>query len=74
MRRPFNLEEYNAHPEWKIETRDGRPVRILCTDRKAERSIVALVDELIAMYYFPSGRGNEVLDPDCEDDLFFVTE
>lgn len=42
----FNLEKYLANPERKVVTRDGRPVRILCTDR--ERSfrdypIVALV-------------------------------
>ena len=33
-RKQFNLEEYLAHPEWKVETRDGCPVRIICTDVK----------------------------------------
>lgn len=28
----FNLQEYLAHPERKVVTRDGRPVRIICTD------------------------------------------
>lgn len=28
----FNLQEYLAHPERKVVTRDGRKVRIICTD------------------------------------------
>ena len=28
----FNLQEYLAHPERKVVTRDSRPVRIICTD------------------------------------------
>lgn len=28
----FNLPEYLAHPERKVVTRDGRKVRIICTD------------------------------------------
>ena len=42
----FNLQEYLAHPERKVVTRDGRPVRIICTDRKNHDSmpIIALVE------------------------------
>ena len=42
----FNLEEYLAHPERKVVTRDGREVRIICTDRKNHDSqpIIALVE------------------------------
>lgn len=32
----FSLEEYLAHPKRKIVTRDGRKVRIVCTDRTEE--------------------------------------
>ena len=28
----FNLKEHLEHPEWKVVTREGKPVRILCTD------------------------------------------
>ena len=28
----FNLQEYLAHPERKVVTRDGRKARIVCTD------------------------------------------
>ena len=30
----FNLEEYLANPNRKVMTRNGDPVRIICTDRK----------------------------------------
>ena len=30
--KPFNLEEYLKNPSKKIVTRDGRKVRIICTD------------------------------------------
>ena len=43
----FNLEEYLKNPSKKVVTRDGRNVRISCTDRKSEEQpIVALVSSL----------------------------
>ena len=30
--KPFNLEEYLKNPSRKVVTRDGRDVRIICTD------------------------------------------
>ena len=30
--KPFNLKEYLANPSKKVVTRDGRDVRIICTD------------------------------------------
>ena len=30
--KPFNLEEYLKNPKKKVVTRDGRSVRIICTD------------------------------------------
>ena len=30
--KPFNLEEYLKTPSRKVVTREGRPVRIICTD------------------------------------------
>lgn len=44
--KPFNLEEYLSNPSKKIITRDGRSVRIICTDRRGYTCpIVALVEE-----------------------------
>lgn len=41
----FSLEEYLKNPDKKVITRDGRPARIVCTDRKHERPIIALIKE-----------------------------
>ena len=39
----FNLDEYLKNPSQKIVTRDGREVRIICTDMKSRYKIVGLV-------------------------------
>lgn len=39
----FNLDEYLKNPSRKVVTRDGRNVRIKCTDRKSDYPIVGLV-------------------------------
>ena len=39
----FNLEEYLKNPSQKVVTRDGRNVRIICTDSISANQVVALV-------------------------------
>ena len=39
----FNLDEYLKDPSQKVITRDGRQVRIICTDAKGDEPIVALL-------------------------------
>ena len=39
----FNLEEYLKNPSQKVVTRDGREVRIICTNAKGDEPIIALV-------------------------------
>ena len=41
----FDLEFWKTHPDCKVETRDGKPARIVCTDLldECEQHIVALV-------------------------------
>lgn len=72
----FSLQEYLTNPSQKIVTRDGKPVRILCTDAKTERPIVGLVtyDDTELIYNF-MGDG-KWSDRDEEDnfDLFFDTK
>lgn len=75
----FNLEEYLANPSKKVVTRDGRSVRICCTDRKSEEQpIVALIasltedSEYVGTYrkdgiWSTSGCASEL-------DLFFAPE
>ena len=74
--KPFNLEEYLKNPSRKIVTRDGRNVRIICTDAKGNFPIIALVethnDIEVAIRFSEDGHFyNEVED---SRDLFFATE
>ena len=71
----FNLDEYLKNPSQKVVTRDGREVRIICTDMKSydDYKIVTLVTkndgEEVLLCYRKSGR-----DRYCPDfDLFFAT-
>lgn len=41
----FNLQEYLANPSQKVMTRDGKKVRILCTDMKNKQPVLALITE-----------------------------
>ena len=75
--KPFNLEEYLKDPSRKVVTRDGRPVRILCTDRKGDTPIIALVNDANDGqeygYAFYSD-GKFFRDGADELDLFFAPE
>lgn len=73
----FTVEEYQKNPNRKVITRDGRSVRILCTDQKGtEYSVVALCtmsnESENCYFYFPSGR--MYLSADSCMDLFFAPE
>ena len=74
----FNLGEYLKNPELKVVTRDGRLVRILCTDVKSKPSlpIIALVydaesDTEICQYYHTDGT--LVSGAEYPVDLFFAS-
>ena len=41
----FNLNEYKKNPSQKVMTRDGRKVRIVCTDMKNKQPVLALITE-----------------------------
>ena len=73
----FSLEEYLKNPEREVVTRDGRKVRILCTDRKGDTPIIALVNDANDGqeygYAFYSD-GESFSDEDNELDLFFAPE
>lgn len=40
----FSLEEYLADPSKKVVTRDGKDVRIICTDARGLYPVVALIE------------------------------
>lgn len=75
----FNLEEYLKNPSKKVVTRDGRSVRIRCTDRKSEEQpIVALIcslteDSEYVGTYRKDGRWS-TSGSACELDLFFAPQ
>ena len=75
--KPFSLEEYLANPNRKVITRDGRNVRIVCTDAKQPNPIIALVElpnhyESVILYsktgkFWTNGTSHP-------NDLFFASE
>ena len=72
----FNLDEYLKNPSRKVVTRDGRDVRIICTDRKGKfiKPIVALVYDAENEWedcpsYNSDGKCND--DMESNLDLFF---
>ena len=73
----FNLEEYLANPSMKIVTREGKPVRIICTDAKFEKyQVLALItkkdgQEMLATLD-ASGKFRDGYDSHL--DLFFAPE
>ena len=72
----FNLEEYLKNPSQKIVTRDGRSVRIICTDAKGDEPIIALVYNNIREeenVYTYNRDGIFYKDNDSCLDLFFDT-
>ena len=73
----FNLEKYLANPKRKVVTRDGRNVRIVCTDRQGgNHPILILCSESdgteSCFSCFPNGR--RYVDTDSCVDLFFAPE
>ena len=74
----FNLEKYLANPSRKVVTRDGRNVRIVCTDMKnTSYPIVALITDKevgeFCIEYTPDGKFRD-LNIDYTFDLFFTPE
>ena len=71
----FNLEEYLKNPSRKVVTRDGNPVRIICTDHD---NISYPIIGTIKGYDFPFcfDEDGYVAGSKCDDanDLFFDTQ
>ena len=79
MRKLFNLQAWLKDKSQKVETRDGRSVRLICTDVKAKDGacVIALItndDGEEAYRLFPNGRAFPSESPieDCTD-LFIIT-
>ena len=75
----FDLQEYLKNPNRKVVTRDGRSVRIICTDRIGDLPIIALIhdgiNEFLGTFMQNGVHVDGVLDGlGNERDLFFVPE
>ena len=74
----FNLDEYLKNPSQKVVTRDGREVRIICTDFKSQmnKPIIALIkedeDEENAFNFKENGRWHLPENEESLKDLFFA--
>lgn len=75
--RQFDLDKYLKNPNRKVVTRDGRSVRIVCTDMiGTSYPILAIcrVDPTHDCYYSYTLNGKHNLGVDSCLDLFFVPE
>ena len=74
----FNLEKYLANPSRKVVTRNGRNVRIVCTDRKYKVYPILALEEIPDdnseyVYAFTKDGNYEIGDLSIHD-LFFAPE
>ena len=72
--KPFSLEEYLKNPSKKVVTRDGKSVKIHCTDYIGEQHIIAKIENYsYSTSFYNDGKY-------CSDksvshlDLFFALE
>ena len=71
----FNLTEYLKDSSQKVVTRDGRAVRIICTDYKSDYPIIGLVtieENKELAYNFQKNGEYYFTDEESSLDLFFA--
>ena len=69
----FNLDEYLANPSKKVVTRDGRSVRIRCTNYFGPQKIIAQIEGNDYSSAF-SNYGRFIIGKESRRDLFFAPE
>ena len=69
----FNLEEYLANPSRKVVTRDGRNVKIHCTNYIGAQKIIAQIEgnDYSSAFY---NDGRFIIGEESRRDLFFAPE
>ena len=74
----FNLDKYLANPSRKVVTRNGRNVRIVCTDMKYKVYPILALEEIpddnSEYVYAFTKDGNYEIDDLSIHDLFFAPE
>ena len=71
--KPFSIEEYLANPSKKVVTRDGRSVKIHCTNYIGAQKIIAQVEGNDYSSDF-SNDGRFIVCEESSCDLFFAPE
>lgn len=71
--KPFNLDEYLANPSKKVVTRDGKSVKIRCTNYHPPQPVIAEVEGFDYATSF-SSDGKYYRNRESTHDLFFVPE
>ena len=75
--KPFNLEEYLNNTSRKVVTRDGRNVKIHCTNYSAHYPIIAEIQGVgYSDSFYPDGRYSigASIGAESRNDLFFAPE
>lgn len=73
--KPFSLEEYLKNSDRQVVTRDGRSVRIICTNRLDENyPVIALVNNEDSERCYSYSEFGKFENRDCELDLFFAPQ
>ena len=70
----FNLEEYLKNPSKKVITRDGKAVKIHCTNYTGTQRIIAQVEGFDSSFSFSENGRYYIGNFDSQVDLFFATE
>ena len=71
--KPFNLDEYLKNPSRKVVTRDGREVKIHCTNYRTKQPIIAEIEGKNCSESFTKD-GEWLSYENSENDLFFAPE
>ena len=70
----FSIEEYLKNPSRKVVTRDGRNVKIHCTNYYSCYSVIAEIEgSRFSNSFYPDGKFRALKDP-SPNDLFFAPE
>ena len=71
--KPFSLKEYLKNPSRKVITREGKSVKIYCTNHVDEYPVIAEIEGTGHSYAF-NKDGKYLLGSESENDLCFAPE
>ena len=73
--KPFNLEEYLKNPNKKVVTREGKAVKIYCTNHASNQPIIAQVEGSdYSVSFTENGKFYISYNVISNNDLFFAPE